>query len=165
MTSKAYWIQELNMQSHREGGYFALTFQADGKIKTRDGRLRSEYSSIYFLLDPSSPSHFHRLKSDEVWYYHDGEPLTIHMIHPDGTYEAIRLGTNVHAGETLSYPVRAGVIFGSTVRRDYALVSCLVSPGFDYEDFELFTQKQLLAEYPQHEPIIRKLAYEQLPDA
>jgi len=39
----------------------------------------------------------------------------------------------------------------------------MVSPGFDFKDFELFTQAELLLDYPDHQEIIEKLAYEVLP--
>ena len=32
----------------------------------------------------------------------------------------------------------------------WALVSCIVTPGFDFADFEIGERDQLLAEYPQH---------------
>jgi len=37
-------------------------------------------------------------------------------------------------------------------------VSCSVTPGFEYEDFKLYTQDELLEKYPEHEGIIRRLA-------
>ena len=58
--------------------------------------------------------------------------------------------------------VPAGVIFGSTIEsdneEDFAIVSCSVTPGFEYEDFKLYTQEELLEKYPKHEGIIRRLA-------
>lgn len=45
----------------------------------------------------------------------------------------------------------------------YTLVSCVVAPGFDFKDFEVFTQAELLSICPQHEKVIRQLAYETLP--
>lgn len=58
----------------------------------------------------------------------------------------------------------AGVIFGSSVEEGYALVSCTVVPGFDFADFKLFTKKELLKDFPKHEAIINKLAYDELPE-
>lgn len=54
--------------------------------------------------------------------------------------------------------------FGSSVEAEdtYGLVGCMVAPGFDFADFELFTQRQLIELYPQHEGIIRKMAFEQI---
>ncbi|SDJ06722.1 cupin domain-containing protein [Natribacillus halophilus] len=162
MKPASYWIDRLQMKAHPEGGYFVETFASNREMETTDGRRRRTYSSIYFLLEPSNPSHFHRLRSDEIWYYHAGEPLSVHVIHPDGTYEQIKIGPNLEEGQQLSAVVPAGSIFGSSVQSHYALVSCLVSPGFVYADFELFTQAELLADYPQHAAIIRELAYERL---
>jgi uncharacterized protein len=34
------------------------------------------------------------------------------------------------------------------------LVSCVVSPGFDFKDFELFSHEQLLKDFPNEEEII-----------
>lgn len=121
------------------------------------------HTAILFLLTSDNPSHFHRLTSDEMWFYHDGEPLIVHCLYPNGTYEAITIGPDIKNGQQLSWTVPAGTIFGSTVNNDFALVSCVVTPGFTFNDFELFTQAQLMALYPQHTDIIKKLAYQELP--
>lgn len=157
------WIQQLHLEAHPEGGFFKETDKSSETIKTSNGD-RALYTSILFLLTIESPSHFHRLASDETWFFHTGEALTVHCIFPDGNYQAISLGINIENGEVLSYTVPKGTIFGSSVNQDYALVSCVVAPGFDYHDFELFTQAELLADYPKHEEIIHQLAYEKIPE-
>lgn len=164
--SKNYWIEQLNLLPHPEGGYYKTVPQPAEQITTEDQRERPLYTSIYFLLSQESPSHFHRLKSDEIWYFHAGETLTIHLLYPDGHYEQVKLGTSIENKEVLQYTVPKGVIFGSSIEEngDYALVSCMVAPGFDYQDFELFTQAQLLEVYPHQREVIRKLAFESLPD-
>lgn len=59
----------------------------------------------------------------------------------------------------MQYLVPKGTIFGSTVETPggYSLVSCMCSPGFEYDDFELFEQEDLLTQYPEHENIIKRL--------
>lgn len=161
MQTAEQWITELQLIPHEEGGYFKQTDVNEQTISTPNG-IRPLYTSILFLLNTESPSHFHRLQSDETWFYHEGHTLTVHCIFPDGHYEAIVLGKNPHLGEKLSYTVPKGTIFGSSVTHDFALVSCVVAPGFDYQDFELFTQTELLKNYPQHEIIIKQLAYESI---
>jgi predicted cupin superfamily sugar epimerase len=153
------WIRELQLIPHEEGGYFKQTDVSGQTIVTSNGT-RPLYTSILFLLNTDSPSHFHRLQSDETWFYHEGAALTVHCIFPDGHYEAILLGKHPQLGEKLSYTVPKGTIFGSSVEKSFALVSCVVAPGFDYQDFELFTQNELLKDYPQHETIIKQLTYE-----
>lgn len=54
--------------------------------------------------------------------------------------------------------VPAGCWFGAEpAGHDYALVGCTVAPGFDFTDFELAERAQLLACYPQHADLIRRL--------
>ncbi|WP_414839457.1 cupin domain-containing protein [Carnobacterium sp. TMP28] len=164
--SEKYWVEHLELTPHPEGGFFKSVSQPAEMYRVEGNYERPLYTSIYFLLNQESPSHFHRLKSDEVWYFHTGDPLTVHMLYPDGHYDQVKLGDTLENDETLQFTVPKGVIFGSSVEEKgiYSLVSCMVSPGFDYEDFELFTQAELLEDYPQHEQVIKKLAFETLPD-
>ncbi|WP_274308610.1 cupin domain-containing protein [Solibacillus daqui] len=156
-------IEALQLEPHPEGGFYRSTMRDNEKLILAHGE-RPLYSSIYFLLRSQDISHLHRLQSDEVWYYHGGSALTIHMIYEDGTYEAKKLGLNIENGEQPQILVEKGTIFGSSVEEEntFGLVGCMVAPGFDFEDFELFTQQQLLEIYPQHEVIIKKMAFEQL---
>lgn len=158
--SAQYFIKQLNLAEHPEGGYYISSFRATDELAVRDVQ-RPIYTSIYFLLRSQDISHLHRLQSDELWYYHAGSPLTVHMIFPDGTYEAKKLGLNVEAGEVPQIAVPKNTIFGSSVEdsETFSLVGCMVAPGFDFADFELFTQEELLADYPQHEGVIRKMTY------
>lgn len=159
MRTKEEWIKELHLEAHPEGGFYLRTEESEETI-TRDHKMRKLYTSIYFVLTEESPSHFHQLKADEIWYYHDGGPLTVHCIYQDGTYEAVKVGKDTQKGERLHFNVPAGTIFGSTVEKDYSLVSCIVVPGFDFEDFKLFTKEELLKEYPEYEEIITRLTME-----
>ncbi|OFS99838.1 cupin domain-containing protein [Granulicatella sp. HMSC31F03] len=160
MKTKEEWIEELALEPHVEGGYFRQTYKAVETVELPVGRIRSLSTSILFLLTNQNPSHFHLLSSDEIWYYHFGHALTVHMIHPNGTYEAVEIGPG--EGQKLQFTVPAGVVFGSTIEsdneEDFAIVSCSVTPGFEYEDFILYTQDELLENYAEHEEIIRRLA-------
>lgn len=156
-----YWINNLQLLAHPEGGYYKETYRSPNSFHP-DGFIgeRNFSTSIYFLLEEDNISHFHRIKSDELWYYHAGAPLTVYVIHNDGKLEEINIGPNVSKGEVLQAVVPANTIFGSTCKGNYSLVGCMVSPGFDFNDFELFTTSQLLTTHPKHEGIIRKLTKE-----
>ena len=41
--------------------------------------------------------------------------------------------------------------------RAWALVSCVVTPGFDFADFELGDRDALLVAHPEHAEIVREL--------
>ena len=159
MKDAQYYIDAFDMQAHPEGGYYKRTLASTDETTTKSG-VRSLYSSIYFLLRSGEVSHFHRLKSDEIWFYHTGSPLTLHIISPDGVYSEIQLGLEAAKGESPQVMVPKHSIFGCSVNdpNTFGLVSCVVSPGFVFEDFEMFSQAQLLALYPQYEDMIRKLA-------
>ena len=164
-----YWVTKLELEPHPEGGYFKQTYISQENISDRElssdfrGR-RALFSSIYFLLTDKNVSHFHRLKSDELWYFHGGSSLSVHVINETGEYREYKLGLDLEKGETPQVLVHKNSIFGSSVEAEdsCSLVGCMVSPGFVFEDFEMFTQAELLEIYPQHEKIIRKMAYEVL---
>jgi len=76
-----YWIDKLNLQPHPEGGYYKETFRSDiGVTKQGDTKIKHACTSIYYLLEGKDYSGFHRIGSDEIWYFHKGEPLHIHAI-------------------------------------------------------------------------------------
>lgn len=164
--NKADYINYLHLQPHPEGGWYRQVYHsADTFTPATVEQERYYYTSIYFLLDASSPSHFHRLQHDELWYYHAGDPITIYTLYPNGSANRVILGPHLDKGEQLQYRVAAGVIFGSAVNAaGFSLVSCAVAPGFDYHDFEIFDQQTLLVKYPQHRAVIEQLAYQTLPD-
>lgn len=154
------FIQHLQLQPHPEGGYYNRSVEASTTTEL-EGKTRDQYTSIYFLLKSGQVSHFHRLQSDEVWYYHAGSALTIHMIDENGVYRQQKLGLQIENGELPQLVVPKHTIFGSSLLEEhgqaFSLVGCMVSPGFDFEDFELFTTAQLMQMFPQHEIIIRKM--------
>ncbi len=163
MYTADYFIKELNMISHPEGGFYKESFMSKENISDRALNVESEeskrlWTSIYFLLRDGEVSNFHRLKSDEMWYYHSGSPLTIYMITPQGELITEELGLNIEKGEKPQILVPKDYIFGSAINNEgYALVGCMVSPGFEFKDFELFKREYLLEKYPKYEQVILKL--------
>lgn len=163
MYTADYFIENLDMIPHEEGGFFKETFVSKENMSVKNSNnnideLRKLWTSIYFLLRDGEVSNFHRLKSDEMWYYHSGSPLTIYMISPEGELITDELGLNIEKGEKPQVLVPKNYIFGSAMNNEgYALVGCMVSPGFEFKDFELFERNYLLETYPEHKEIILKL--------
>lgn len=165
MNNKEFWIEKLELIPHPEGGYFKQVAQSLNTLTTKDNRERQQYTSIYFLLDAKNPSRFHRLKDDELWFFHGGTSLQVHEITSSGEYKLHKLGFNFKKGERLQVLIPGGSIFASSVesKNVYGLVSCVVVPGFDFQDFELFTQDELISQYPKHKEVIKKYAYKKIP--
>jgi predicted cupin superfamily sugar epimerase len=152
-------IKKLGLIPHPEGGFYRETYRSEETCLNNSRNLKTV---IYFLLRSEDISHFHRIKSDEIWYYHAGSPLIVHSIDQNGLYTEQKVGINFENNEIPQYLVPKNTIFGSSVleRDTYSLVSCSVSPGFDFNDFELFKRKDLLTEYPQHTDIINRMTLE-----
>jgi uncharacterized protein len=89
--------------------------------------------------------------------------VLIHIIHNDGKYECIHLGKQLGEGEVFQYVVPANAWFASepAPRSSFVLAGCTVSPGFDFKDFEMANQVELLQQFPQHAMIIRQLTASQ----
>ena len=148
-------VERLELLPHPEGGFYKETYRSEETLELQD---RNLLTSIYFLLSSENVSHFHRIKSDELWYYHTGSAVTVHTLDEKG-HTAFKLGPDVANGELPFYLVKKDTIFGSTVEapHSYGLVSCAVAPGFDFRDFELFERKELLELFPDHVEIVTKL--------
>lgn len=153
-------IQELvtkfNLQAHPEGGFYSETYRSDQLTASQD---RNLVTCIYFLLTSENVSNFHRIKSDEMWFFHEGSSLTVHTLDPQNGHLQHAVGNEIQKGQTPQLVVPKNTIFGSSVadENSYSFVSCVVAPGFDFNDFELFTRDALLEEYPKEFAIIERL--------
>lgn len=148
-------IQKFNLKPlPQEGGFYAETYKCPIQV---GNRICS--SAIYFLLNHNDNSNLHRLKSDEVWHFYLGNPLAIVEFHKDGSVRKTTLGRDILNGQAVQHTVPAGVWFGSHPLSDsgYSFVGCTVSPGFDFEDFEMAKREDLLLEYPHARKEIERL--------
>lgn len=152
-------VKELNLLPHPEGGYYSEVYRSEESIPGKDRQLMT---SIYFLLTSDNVSNFHRIKSDELWFHHKGSPITVHTLTEENGHQTINVGSDLDKGEIPQALVKGGIIFGSSVDQEnsYALVSCVVAPGFDFADFELFDKNTLVQQFPAHEEIISRLTAE-----
>jgi predicted cupin superfamily sugar epimerase len=140
MSTPAYYIEKLGLLPHPEGGYYSETFRSETSLNFPgfDGS-RKLSTSIYFLLEAPQVSSLHRIKSDEIWYYHDGGNLEIIELDENDVEHITLLGKDLEGGAVLQHVVKAGRWFGARLPQDsnFCLVGCQVSPGFDFRDFEL----------------------------
>lgn len=147
---KNYWIQKLELQVHPEGGFYREILRSEDLINSDFHRQKSLYTSIYYLLDSDTKSFCHRLKSDEVWYYHQGASVTLYLIDENGDWSIKVCGPKEN--EDLSVLIPKNTWFGARVTDidSFVLVSCIVSPGFDFIDFEMIDRNELIEMFPQH---------------
>ena len=156
MTTAQELVQSLGLLPHPEGGFYKETYRSELAL---DGIDRQLLTSIYFLLTSANVSKFHRIKSDELWYFHAGSPLIVHTLGERG-HQQHHLGLDLSKGQQPFLWIPKDTIFGSTVLENngFSLVSCAVAPGFDFRDFELFERSELLVAYPEHKEIVERLS-------
>ncbi|WP_170330796.1 cupin domain-containing protein [Ruegeria arenilitoris] len=123
-------IDHLGLQQHPEGGWFKETWRADN-----EGRATG--TCIYFLLQEGESSHWHRVDATEIWLYHSGAPLILSLSETDqGPATEYLLSPDLSQGAP-QLIVPKGHWQAARTTGDYTLVSCTVSPGFEFDGFEL----------------------------
>lgn len=163
-TSIETLIELYNLRAHPEGGYFKETYR-DGGIIAKSALPnafngdRNFSTAIYFLLPEGKKSCLHRIKSDEVWHFYLGGPLTLVQISPEGNVEKIVLGQDVKNGQKVQHVVPKGYWFGASPNKGavFSFVGCTVSPGFDFSDFEMGKKDNLLRQFPNAKKVIELL--------
>jgi uncharacterized protein len=133
-------IQKLRLAAHPEGGWYREVFRSSDSVVPADARgPRSALTSIYFLLEAGQRSRWHVVTSGEVWVHLQGGPLDLWTWDaPRGEPVRTQLGS-LAAGLTPQHVVPAGhwqaAEPANNTAASYALVACVVAPGFDFADF------------------------------
>ena len=126
-------IERLGLRPHPEGGHYVETW----RDAPEDGS-RGAGTAIYYLLSEGERSHWHRVDADEIWHFHAGDPLRVEISPHDTTPpQAFVLGTDLVAGQHPQVRVPAHWWQAARPLGVWTLVSCTVSPAFQFEGFEL----------------------------
>jgi predicted cupin superfamily sugar epimerase len=144
-----------------EGGYFAPVWTSP----ERDSGGRSLGSAILFLITEEDFSALHRLKTDEIWHFHAGDPAELVRLGPGaGSASVTVLGPDVAGGDAPQAVVPGGQWQGARIRqpkapgaRGWALFGCTLSPAWDEREFELGSRGALLDAFPSHAELVRAL--------
>jgi len=155
-------ISRLGLEPHPEGGFYRETYRSEERVQRGVPAVeRAAATAIYYLLADDAYSAWHRIQSDEVWHFHAGDSLNVHVLEDNGTVRTHRLG---HAAEDEVAVYQAVVPAGRWFAAErvagahgYALVGCTVAPGFEFSEFELAEGQALLARYAAHGELIRRL--------
>lgn len=126
-------IARFRLEPHPEGGWYRETWRAPAT----DGA-RASGTAILFLLKRGERSHWHRIDATEIWHFHAGAALTLRIAEDaTGPAQSVRLGVDFAAGQCPQIRVPPGFWQSAETAGDWTLVSCTVSPGFQFEGFEL----------------------------
>jgi uncharacterized protein len=160
-------IRRLNLIPHPEGGYYRETYRCPEKLPrtalaARYDSARAAGTAIYYVLTAETYSRLHRLRSDEIYHFYLGDPVTMLHLCPDGTTRELVLGSNILRGELSQVVIPRDVWQGSFVCPGgrFALLGATVAPGFDFADYEAGERADLLRRYPAQKELITRLTPE-----
>ncbi len=139
-------IKELDLLPHPEGGFYREMYRSKAIIKTTGLEDKSAYTSIYYLLSGGDFSSWHRIKSDETWFFHLGSDVLIYFFDENKLLQTIQLGLH---SKNLQATIPANTWFSAKPlnQTSFSLVSCAVAPGFEFHDFEIGRREDLLKEF------------------
>ncbi len=131
-------IALLELQPHPEGGWYRETWRGPEQANGR-----AVGTAILFLLESAQTSHWHRVDADELWIWQAGDPLVLRIAQDqDAKPDDLVLGPDISAGQSYQGVVPAGHWQAAVPQPKHAaagftLVSCVVTPGFEFAGFEL----------------------------
>jgi len=128
-------IRTLELAPHPEGGFYRETWRSPMRVAADRQPSRSAVTTIYFLLAAGSFSAWHRVRSDEIWHWYEGDALELLLAAPDfSTLQRIELRDVGRATKPVA-AVPAEWWQAARPLGSYALCGCTVAPGFEFEDF------------------------------
>ena len=141
-------IASLGLIAHPEGGYYREVYRSPASVKPSDRREpRSALTTIYFLLTQGQFSRWHRVQSDEVWHFYEGDPLELLELDAAGrSLVRHRLGLVDGTGQLPVRTIPAGSWQAAQPLGAYTLVGCTVGPGFEFADFRMLADDRALAD-------------------
>ncbi|MEI4273485.1 cupin domain-containing protein [Klenkia sp. LSe6-5] len=122
MSDRPATAERLDLAAHPEGGWFRRTWTGPAG----DGG-RPQATAILYLLAVGESSAPHTVDADELWLWHGPGALDLqvgeHQVRLDAAHPQVL--------------VPAGVRQSAAPVDDEVLVSCVVSPGFEWTGFSL----------------------------
>lgn len=141
-------IDAFNLEPHPEGGYYRETYRGNELIRRLNGDRRSAGTGIYFLLPQEVCTNWHRVNSDELWHFYRGDQLILEIIDNNGRFNREFLNDNPDGEILLQKLVLRNTWQRAYSTGRYSLCGCTVSPGFEFEDFEMIEADDLASKYP-----------------
>jgi predicted cupin superfamily sugar epimerase len=139
-------VNDLKLLPHPEGGFYREMYRSPTIVNANGLAQKSAYTSIYYLLSGDDFSSWHRIKSDETWYFHSGGDVIIYFFDENKALKTIQLGLDSKCFQA-TIPANTWFAAKPISQNSFCLVSCAVAPGFEFTDFEIGQRDTLLNEF------------------
>ncbi len=150
-------IEHLGLAANPLGGWYKQVHEC----RPPRGTGRSLVTVITYLLDSARPvAYLHRTSADAIHYFHQGCPLAVVTVAPDGRLRRQVLGRDLENGESLQVVVSGGSWKAfQLVGGPCSLISEAVAPGWEATDHTEATPAVYERDHPhlRHalEPLVR----------
>ena len=160
-------IEQLGMKPLPiEGGYYAVTHLSDEQLEadvlpSRYPSSRPYASAIYYLVTAEQFSAMHKLPTDELYYFHLGDPMQVLLLGPDGEGSTHWLGTDLESGHKPQLLAPRHYWQGSRSMpggiHGFSLVSTSMAPAYVDTDPIFASASELTPQYPDFADLINHL--------
>ncbi len=149
-----------------EGGYFAVTHTSDEQLAAevlpeRYTNAKFFSGAIYYLVTSDNFSALHKLPSDELYYFHYGDPMEMLFLPPKGEGVCKILGIGLDTGQAPQILAPRNWWHGSRPLpggpHGFSLVSTSMAPAYDERDPIFGERETLKSQYPEYADIINLL--------
>lgn len=139
-------IEALDLSPHPEGGFYKEVYRSKTEVHAENKR-RAAGTGIYFLLPDGVCSDWHRVCSDELWHFYQGDELVLEFIDEQARFQRTVLSNKFSKHSVFQQLVPKDCWQRAYSRGRYSLVGCTVSPGFEFDDFEMIDAQKLADRY------------------
>ncbi len=149
-------IKLLNLQPNNvEGGYFANVYPLPDMGE-------KPCSAIYYFLEKDDRSLMHRVSSDMLYHFYQGDPVEMLLLYPEGyepRTEVCIFSNDLAAGGHPMKVIPGGTWLGSRPLNggSWALMGVSMAPPFNPNDYFIGNRDKLIAAYPERAKMITEL--------
>jgi len=142
-------IRDHGLEANPNGGWYRQSYLAESP---EGGRALATIIR-YMLTSEGRACTPHRTSAECLHYFHQGSPITVLTIDPDGAIQRTILGPDLRAGQELQVVVPGHCWKGFLLEQgDYGLISEAVVPGYSPDDDEVAEAGEMRARFPQAWP-------------
>jgi uncharacterized protein len=147
--------ERLGLVRHPTCGYVAETYRsaeriAPGGLADPFAEGRPLGSALDFLVQADAPVLLHRIRNDQLYHYHLGDPLEVLLFLGQGSHRDVVLGPDLRAGHVLHLYIPGGTFHTARLAPggSWFLGASAEWPGVEPADVEPGDVDQLADRYP-----------------
>jgi predicted cupin superfamily sugar epimerase len=154
----------LGLERHPTCGFVRLSFTSKqmlsaGALPAPLADARPLGSALYFMVTQAAPVRLHRIRNDQLYHYHLGDPIEVLMLHSSGSADRIVVGPDLGSGQLVQLLIPGNTFHAARLIGDgWFLGASTEWPGVVPADVEMANLDELCAQYPAVARDLRAIA-------